>query len=72
MGNPNTSHIDWKNEYVEARRLMSKKNVNFDSLEKSVTYAYLHCGDDMELSFLALISEIGMRRQLTEAINREV
>ncbi len=51
-------------QYVEARRLMGRKDTNQDALSYSIGWGYLHCPRVHEAQWLALIHEWHRRLQL--------
>ncbi len=64
IGTFNDATIDYRDEYIAARKLMGQKGTDLDQLASVVAHLYLQCPDDMQVVYQALIEEISMRQTL--------
>jgi len=69
IGMFNGTEIDYRNEYVEARKFMGQKSTDMDTLISSVAHLYLQCPEDMQPHFQALLEEITQRQTMLATIS---
>lgn len=56
--------VDYRDEYVQARKLMGLKSTNMDDLTSTVAFLYMHCPDHIAPQYEALLEEITARRAM--------
>jgi len=56
--------VDYRDEYVQARKLMGLKSTDMDALLHTVGFLYLYCPEDIRDAYASLIEEITERQSL--------
>ena len=56
--------IDYKAEYIEARRLMGLKSTDQDRLIETVALLYFNCPESYNTQYAALLNEISDRQRI--------
>ncbi len=56
--------VDYRDEYVQARKLMGLTTTDLDALLHTVTYLYLYCPDHISEAYGSLIREITERQSM--------
>jgi hypothetical protein len=56
--------VDYRDEYVQARKLMGLKGTDLDALLHTVGLLYVHCPDHVSSMYAALIEEITARQSM--------
>ncbi len=56
--------VDYRDEYVQARKLMGQKGTDLDVLSSTVGFLYLHCPDHIAPQYAALLHEITSRSMM--------
>ena len=56
--------VDYRDEYVQARKLMGLKSTDLGKLQESVAFLYMHCPEHLSEHYRALIEEITIRQSM--------
>jgi hypothetical protein len=56
--------IDYRAEYIEARRLMGLKSTDQDRLIETVALLYFNCPESYNTQYAALLNEISDRQRI--------
>ncbi len=56
--------VDFRDEYVQARKLMGTVGTDLDKILETVGFLYLYCHEDLAPVYRALMEEIQMRQDI--------